>query len=104
MIQDYFQKSKSPFYSFVITLPIFLIYALGLFLMRGTEFNYIKNGADVLIENAISTLGFDIFYISSSLFLIAFFTIKSFLQFVEKIGMTPFVLYRVALGLVLLLI
>jgi undecaprenyl-diphosphatase len=35
--------------------------------------------------------------------LIAFFTIKSFLQFVEKIGMTPFVLYRVALGLVLLL-
>jgi undecaprenyl-diphosphatase len=36
--------------------------------------------------------------------LIAFFTIKSFLQFVEKIGMTPFVLYRVALGLVLLLI
>ena len=53
MIQDYFQKSKSPFYSFVITLPIFLIYELGLFLMRGTEFNYIKNGADVLIENAI---------------------------------------------------
>ena len=36
--------------------------------------------------------------------LIAFFTIKTFLQFVEKIGMTPFVLYRVALGLVLLLI
>jgi undecaprenyl-diphosphatase len=36
--------------------------------------------------------------------LIAFFTIKSFLQFVEKIGMTPFVLYRVALGVVLLLI
>ena len=35
---------------------------------------------------------------------IAFFTIKSFLKFVEKIGMTPFVLYRVALGLVLLLI
>jgi undecaprenyl-diphosphatase len=41
-------------------------------------------------------------FIGSSL--IAFFTIKSFLQFVEKIGMIPFVLYRVALGLVLLLI
>ena len=35
---------------------------------------------------------------------IAFFTIKGFLQFVERIGMTPFVLYRVALGIVLLLI
>ena len=35
---------------------------------------------------------------------IAFITIKGFLQFVEKIGMTPFVLYRVALGILLLLI
>ena len=35
---------------------------------------------------------------------VAFFTIKSFLKFVEKIGMTPFVLYRIALGAVLLLL
>ena len=34
---------------------------------------------------------------------IAFITIKGCMQFVEKIGMTPFVLYRVALGIVLLL-
>jgi len=75
MIKDYFEKSESPFYSFIITLPMFLVYELGLFLMRGTEFSYIKNGADVLIEEAISTLGFDIFYISSSLFLLVFFVI-----------------------------
>lgn len=36
--------------------------------------------------------------------LIAFITIKGFLKFVEKIGMTPFVLYRAALGVVLLLL
>jgi len=35
---------------------------------------------------------------------IAFFTIKGFLMFVEKIGMTPFVLYRVVLGVVLLIL
>jgi undecaprenyl-diphosphatase len=35
---------------------------------------------------------------------IAFLTIKVFLQFVEKIGMTPFVMYRLLLGLVLLLL
>ena len=35
---------------------------------------------------------------------IAFITIKGFLKFVEKIGMTPFVLYRVALGVALLLL
>jgi undecaprenyl-diphosphatase len=36
--------------------------------------------------------------------IIAFLTIKVFLQFVEKIGMTPFVMYRLLLGLVLLLL
>jgi len=36
--------------------------------------------------------------------LIAFLTIKIFLQFVERIGMTPFVIYRLGLGLVLLLL
>ena len=35
---------------------------------------------------------------------VAFITIKIFLRFVEKIGMTPFVLYRVILGVTLLLI
>ena len=33
---------------------------------------------------------------------VALFTIKTFLQFVERIGMTPFVVYRVFLGLILL--
>ena len=43
--------------------------------MRDTEFSYIKNGADVLIEQAISTLGFDIFYVVSTLFVLVFLSI-----------------------------
>ena len=35
---------------------------------------------------------------------VAFITIKIFLQVVERIGMTPFVLYRVALGMILLIL
>ena len=35
---------------------------------------------------------------------IAFFTIRIFLQFVERIGMIPFVIYRTLLGVVLLLL
>tara|TARA_B110000196_G_C20826267_1_gene511537 strand:- start:1 stop:705 length:705 start_codon:yes stop_codon:yes gene_type:complete len=97
MIQDYFQKSKSPFYSFVITLPIFLIYELGLFLMRDTEFSYIKNGADVLIEEAISTLGFDIFYLSSSLFLLVFFIVAYY----QKRNYDSFKIYKSYLFLML---
>ena len=97
MIQDYFQKSKSPFYSFIITLPIFLLYELGLFLMRGTEFSYIKNGADVLIEDMIATLGFDIFYISSSIFLLAFFIIAYY----QKKNYDSFTIYKSYLSIML---
>ena len=69
MIKDYFNKSSSPLYSFIITLPIFLTYELGIFWMRNIEFNYIQNGADVLIEEAILRLGFDVIYVSSIIFL-----------------------------------
>ena len=36
--------------------------------------------------------------------LVAFFTMRFFLQLVEKIGMVPFVAYRLALGIFLLLL
>tara|TARA_X000001036_G_scaffold99974_1_gene93117 strand:- start:570 stop:1274 length:705 start_codon:yes stop_codon:yes gene_type:complete len=98
MIQDYLQKSKSPFYSFIITLPIFLFYELGLFLMRGTEFSSIKNGADALIEDMIATLGFDIFYISSSVFLLAFFIIAYY----QKKNYDSFTIYKSYLSIMLL--
>ena len=98
MIKDYFEKSESPFYSFIITLPMFLVYELGLFLMRGTEFSYIKNGADVLIEEAISTLGFDIFYISSSLFLLVFFVIAYY----QKKNYQSFTIFKSYLAIMLL--
>ena len=41
-------------------------------------------------------------FLTSMIF--AFFTIKLFLSFVEKIGMIPFVIYRILLGTSLLLI
>ena len=69
MVKDYFRKSSSPLYSFIITLPIFLTYELGIFWMRNIEFNYIQNGADVLIEQALLGLGFDVIYVSSIIFL-----------------------------------
>jgi len=35
---------------------------------------------------------------------VAFLTIRVFLKFVEQIGMTPFVIYRIGLGVLLLLL
>ena len=69
MVKDYFRKSSSPLYSFIITLSIFLAYELGIFWMRNIEFTYIQNGADVLIEQALLGLGFDVIYVSSIIFL-----------------------------------
>jgi len=36
--------------------------------------------------------------------IVAFYTIKIFLKFVEKIGIYPFVIYRFLLGLILILL
>ncbi len=52
---------------------------------------------DIQFDFLILMIGF----LTSMIF--AFFTIKLFLSFVEKIGMVPFVLYRVLLGVILLL-
>jgi undecaprenyl-diphosphatase len=81
-------KDTSKF-AFLLSIPT-ILGALVLMLAKGAY-------SIALSEMFLMLTGF----IGSAL--IAFFTIKSFLQFVEKIGMTPFVLYRVALGLVLLL-
>ena len=52
--------------------------------------------ANMNIFNAKLLVGF----ITSAL--VAFFTIKYFLQFVERIGITPFFIYRIFLGLLLI--
>ena len=66
-------------------------------------------GALALLLIEIQTINIDynfihliIGFVVSMIF--AFFTIKLFLEFVERIGMVPFVIYRIVLGLFLLLI
>ena len=80
-------KDTSKF-AFLLSIPT-ILGALILMLAKGA---YLISTDDLLI---IFT-GF----IGSAF--VAFFTIKTFLQFVERIGMTPFVVYRVVLGLILL--
>ena len=77
-------------FAFLLSIPT-ILGALILMLVKGAY-------AIALSDMLIMLTGF-----LGSAF-IAFITIKGFLQFVEKIGMTPFVLYRVALGILLLLI
>jgi undecaprenyl-diphosphatase len=59
-------------------------------------------GDMVLYESKINIISLVIGFFSSSI--VAFLTIKYFLIFVEKIGMYPFVIYRVLLGLLILIL
>ena len=80
-------KETSKF-AFLLSIPT-ILGALILMLAKGA---YSIAASDLLIL----LTGF----IGSAV--IAFLTIKAFLQFVEKIGMTPFVIYRIILGCALL--
>jgi len=82
-------KDTSKF-AFLLSIPT-ILGALILMLAKGA---YSIAASDLLIVLS----GF----IGSAFF--AFITIKIFLQFVERIGMTPFVFYRVGLGVILLLL
>jgi membrane protease YdiL (CAAX protease family) len=75
MLQDYFPKSKSLFYSLLITLPLFLIYEIGIFFMFQTGLSFAKNGGDVLIEEFIKMLGLNGYYAASSIFITVLFFI-----------------------------
>ena len=77
-------------YSFLLGIPTIL--GALVFLIK----DLLDGGLSIDIN--ILLLGF----IVSSI--IAFYTIKIFLKFVEKIGIYPFVIYRVILGLILILL
>jgi undecaprenyl-diphosphatase len=86
---------------------------LGLTLKHGSKYAFILSiptilGALVfLIKNITSFESYDLFIISLGFIIsaiIAFLTIKTFLSFIDKIGMMPFIYYRIFLGILLLIL
>ena len=87
---------------------------IGLNLKDASKFSFLLGiptifGALILLIIDIQSMAvpLDIIVLITGFFtsmIFAFFTIKLFLRFVEKIGMIPFVIYRVLLGVILLLI
>ena len=85
---------------------------IGLNLKDASKFTFLLSiptiaGALIFLLVDFNQINFDylnmlIGFIVSTI--VAFFTIKYFLAFVERIGMVPFVIYRVILGLMLLII
>ena len=86
MFSEYFLKSKSLFYSLLVTLPLFILYEIGIFYMFQADVAYVKNGADVLIEEFIKMIGLNGYYAASSIFILVLFIVligqrKSFKTF-----------------------
>lgn len=74
MIQliNYWKFSKTPFYSFLFTLPYFIFYEIGIFFTSQDDLVVIRNGADALMRQALSRFGIIGLYWLGALFFIAF--------------------------------
>jgi len=57
LFETYYRRSRSPFYSFIFILPLFLIYEFGIWLIASKDLPTIRNGADVLLRKILLNLG-----------------------------------------------
>ena len=67
-IKDYLVSTSSLFYSFLFTLPLFLIYEVGLILSSRDDMVQMRNGADALLRQILSTVGLHGFYWMGGIF------------------------------------
>ena len=68
----YFKDTKSPFYGFIFTIPLFLIYELGIILNSNESIISMRNGADVLLRQILSFFGLNGIYWLGLVFFVAY--------------------------------
>tara|TARA_B100001248_G_scaffold219194_1_gene174746 strand:- start:1988 stop:2719 length:732 start_codon:yes stop_codon:yes gene_type:complete len=68
----YLRYTKSPLYSFLFTLPLFIIYEVGLFLIKDDDVAYLRNGADALMRQLLAVFGISGLFWIGGMFFIAF--------------------------------
>jgi len=73
IFNNYFKQSKSPFYSFIFILPLFLIYEFGISTISSNDLPTIRNGADVLLRQILATIGIKGIYGMALLLLLGVF-------------------------------
>ena len=71
-MSQYLIVSKSPLYSFIFTLPLFLLYEVGIFLISSRDIDQLRNGADVLMRQVLESFGIYGMYGFGGTFLIGF--------------------------------
>ena len=71
-MSQYLTVSKSPLYSFIFTLPLFLLYEVGIFLISSRDIDQLRNGADVVMRQVLESFGIYGMYGFGGTFLIGF--------------------------------
>ncbi|MFQ6673926.1 MAG: type II CAAX prenyl endopeptidase Rce1 family protein [Fidelibacterota bacterium] len=69
---SYWSLSRSPFYSFVFTLPLFGIYEIMILFLSRDQLMTLRNGADVLLRQVLAMFGLWGIYVLSIAFILGF--------------------------------
>ena len=69
---SYWRSTRSPLYSFLFTVPLFLIYEIGIFLTSSDDMFVLRNGADALMRQILATFGITGLYWIGVIFFIGF--------------------------------
>jgi len=71
-MNPYWRSTRSPLYSFLFTVPLFLIYEIGIFLTSSDDMFVLRNGADALMRQILATFGITGLYWVGVIFFIGF--------------------------------
>lgn len=71
-MNSYWRSTRSPLYSFLFTIPLFLIYEIGIFLTSSDDMYVLRNGADALMRQILATFGIAGLYWVGAIFFIGF--------------------------------
>jgi len=72
MESSYWRSTRSPLYSFLFTIPLFLVYEIGIFLTTKDNFLVLRNGADALMRQILENFGIIGLHGIGAIFLICF--------------------------------
>ncbi len=71
-MNPYWRSTRSPLYSFLFTVPLFLIYEIGIFLTSSDDMFVLRNGADALMRQILAPFGITGLYWVGLIFFIGF--------------------------------
>ena len=69
---SYFLQTRSSFYSFLFTIPLFFIYEVGIIFLSKDDILVVRNGADFLMRSILESFGIFGLYGLGAIFLIGF--------------------------------